>query len=110
MAEHRVCRLNDIALEVPKVVRLEGVGILVCRDAQNTVFAFENKCTHQDLPLHKGPWDPSTACLGCPVHGAVFSLREEGRAVVGPAVVSLELFPVRIVDEDGTPVVYVSVP
>lgn len=110
MAEHRIGRLDDLPTDAPKVVRLEGVGVLVCRDARDTVYAFENKCTHQDLPLHKGPWDAQTARLTCPAHHAVFALGEEGRAVVGPAVVPLELFPVRTVVEEGVSVVFVTLP
>lgn len=110
MAEHRVCPLEDIALDSPMLVKLEGVAVLLCRDDQGAVYAFENKCTHQDVPMHKGPWDPSMACLTCPAHKAVFALREQGKAVVGPAVVPLELFPVRLAAESNSSVVFVTVP
>lgn len=109
MAEHRACALDEISKETPKVVRLEGVPILLCRLDDDDVRAFENKCTHADLPLHKGPWDPRAGEITCPAHHAVFGVRD-GAVRVGPAVVPLELFPVRKVEDAGRTWIHVAVP
>jgi nitrite reductase/ring-hydroxylating ferredoxin subunit len=107
MAEHFVCLLSEIDPATPRVARFEGVSVLLCKTSSGELFAFENKCTHADLPLHKGPWDSAAAHLTCPAHQAVFSLREAGKAVVGPAVVALELWPVRVADDGG---VHLTIP
>lgn len=92
------------------MVRLAGVAVLLCMSAQGEVFAFENRCTHADVPLHKGPWDPQTARLTCPAHQAVFAMSEGGRAAVGPAILPLELFSVTRVDIDGRVSLRVALP
>jgi len=110
MAEHRVCSLEELPLNAPRVFRLEGVSVLVCLAASGDVYAFENRCTHQDVALHKGPWDPVACRLTCAAHQAVFALSEQGKAVVGPAVIPLELFAVRKAAEGNACGLFVTVP
>jgi 3-phenylpropionate/trans-cinnamate dioxygenase ferredoxin subunit len=110
MTEHRACLASEVLPSTPKVVRISGIPVLLCASATGELFAFENKCTHADLPLHKGPWDPVEACLTCPAHQAVFALREGGKPTVGPAVVPLELFPVRRAAGPGGEWIYVDLP
>jgi 3-phenylpropionate/trans-cinnamate dioxygenase ferredoxin subunit len=53
-------------------------------------------CTHEECPLAEGTLTDQQ--LECYCHGAVFNIRT-GEALVGPAVASLETFPVR--EQDG---------
>ena len=110
MAEHRICSLSELSTDALRVFRLEGVSVAVCKSASGEVFAFENRCTHQDVALHKGLWDPATCRLTCPAHQAVFALAEAGKAVVGPAVIPLELYAVRKTVEGDSFGLLVTVP
>jgi nitrite reductase/ring-hydroxylating ferredoxin subunit len=60
------------------------------------LFAFEGWCTHEECPLSQG--DLTEHRVECYCHGAVFDIRT-GEALVGPAVASLETYPVR--EQDG---------
>ena len=104
------CYLDEIEASAPKPVRLAGVSLLLCRTRAGEVFAFENRCNHANVALHKGPWDPDSACLTCPAHQAIFALREGGRPAVGPAVLPLELFPLAQIPEGERVSLRVSVP
>jgi nitrite reductase/ring-hydroxylating ferredoxin subunit len=88
--------LSSFSANIPQVVRKEGWHLLVCRLNDGSVRVFENKCTHADLPLHKGPWDADKGEITCPVHHAVFCVKETSAVKVGPAVIPLELFPVEL--------------
>jgi len=54
--------------------------------------AFDNACTHEECPLSEGTLTDNQ--VECYCHGAVFNMRT-GEALVGPAVASIETYPVR---------------
>jgi len=56
------------------------------------LFAFEGYCTHEECPLAEGILTDRE--LECYCHGAIFDLRT-GEALVGPALSSLQTYPVR---------------
>jgi 3-phenylpropionate/trans-cinnamate dioxygenase ferredoxin component len=72
-----------------------GEPVVVAR-VDGKLHAFQGWCTHEECPLSEGTLTDRQ--LECYCHGAIFDIRT-GEALVGPAVESLELFPVRV--EDG---------
>lgn len=77
--EHTVCFDGDTA-------------ILVC-NIEGTVYALEDKCTHQDFELSTGAL--TGAEIECVLHGAKFDVRT-GEALCAPAYTAVAKFPVRI--------------
>jgi 3-phenylpropionate/trans-cinnamate dioxygenase ferredoxin subunit len=74
------------------VFEIEGRTVLLLKIG-NELFAVSNRCTHLDYPLDTGRL---IGCeLMCRKHGARFDLRT-GRALGGPAVRRLEIYPTRI--------------
>jgi 3-phenylpropionate/trans-cinnamate dioxygenase ferredoxin subunit len=72
-----------------------GEPVCVARTSAG-LFAFEGWCTHEECPLSEGTLTDNQ--VECYCHGAVFNMRT-GEALVGPAVASIETYPVR--EEDG---------
>jgi 3-phenylpropionate/trans-cinnamate dioxygenase ferredoxin subunit len=62
------------------------------------LYAIEDRCSHDDGPLCEGDWDPETAVVICPRHGANFDLRT-GEPLTLPAYEPVETYAVRV--EDG---------
>jgi len=67
-------------------VRVASVG--------GTLYAFEDRCTHDDSPFDDAPIEDSE--IICPRHGARFCLRT-GAALSPPAYEPLRIFEVRTV-------------
>ncbi|MHB8468952.1 MAG: non-heme iron oxygenase ferredoxin subunit [Gaiellaceae bacterium] len=70
------------------------VGVYNCA---GTLYAIEDRCSHDDGPLCEGDWDEETCRVVCPRHGSAFDL-SSGRPLSLPAYEPVETFPVRIVD------------
>src|SRR3954462_3421257 len=80
----------------PVGVAPNGGGRVVVARSGGCLYAFEGWCTHEECPLVEGTLTDQQ--LECYCHGAVFNIRT-GEALVGPAVASLETYPVR--EQDG---------
>ena len=79
------------------MLQREKIGIdLLVGCSGGSLYAFEGWCTHEECPLAEGTLTDQQ--LECYCHGAVFNIRT-GEALVGPAVASLETYPVR--EQDG---------
>ena len=70
------------------------VGVYNCA---GTLYAIEDRCSHDDGPLCEGGWDQEDCTVVCPRHGSAFELAT-GRPLSLPAYLPVETFPVRIVD------------
>jgi 3-phenylpropionate/trans-cinnamate dioxygenase ferredoxin subunit len=70
------------------------VGVYNCG---GTLYAIEDRCSHDDGPLCEGAWDESTCTVVCPRHGSAFELAT-GRPLSLPAYQPVEIYPVTIVD------------
>jgi 3-phenylpropionate/trans-cinnamate dioxygenase ferredoxin component len=92
-----ICPLSELLPGAMRVVVWEDLEIAVVNCA-GTLFAIEDRCSHDDGPLAEGTLDPSRCTLECPRHGSLFDLRS-GRPVTLPAYEAVETFPVRV--EDG---------
>lgn len=51
---------------------VDGTSVLVCKTPAG-FFALENRCSHQDSPLHEGR--VRGTFIFCPLHGVRFDLR-----------------------------------
>lgn len=79
----------------PVKVELDGIPLLISRNAKGDVSAIPAVCTHRGGPLEKGTF--ADGCVTCPWHHAQFSL-ETGCVERGPAVFSLAQFEARVRD------------
>jgi 3-phenylpropionate/trans-cinnamate dioxygenase ferredoxin subunit len=70
------------------------VGVYNCG---GSLYAIEDRCSHDDGPLCEGDWDEETCTVVCPRHGSAFEL-SSGRPLSLPAYQPVETYPVRIVD------------
>lgn len=63
-----------------------------------TLFAMENRCSHDNGPLAEGFLDGEECTVECPRHGSIFDLRT-GRPLSLPAYLPVDTFLVTV--EDG---------
>jgi 3-phenylpropionate/trans-cinnamate dioxygenase ferredoxin component len=92
-----VCALDELPPGSMKLVPAGSitVGVFNCG---GTLYAIEDRCSHDDGPLAEGDWDHDACTVICPRHGSQFDLAT-GRPLSLPAYVPVETFPVRV--EDG---------
>jgi 3-phenylpropionate/trans-cinnamate dioxygenase ferredoxin subunit len=84
----------------------DGETILVEHDGQKigvfncagTLYAIEDRCSHDDGPLAEGEFDAGACTVECPRHGSLFDLTT-GRPKTLPAYAPVETFPVSVEDE-----------
>jgi 3-phenylpropionate/trans-cinnamate dioxygenase ferredoxin subunit len=102
VAEIEVCPLAELPPGASRVIEAgpEGVGVYNC---DGTVYAIEDRCTHDDGKLCEGDWEPETCEVICPRHGARFDVRT-GAALTLPAYIPVDTYPARVRD-DGMVVV-----
>ena len=72
---------------------------IVVFNLDGTLYALEDKCTHEDFELSAGQVDAAEGSVECVLHGARFDIRD-GRALCAPAYEPVAKFPVRR-DEAG---------
>ena len=91
-----VCPLNELPPGTMRLVEFEDleIGVFNCG---GTVYAIEDRCSHDDGPLCEGDWDEETCTVVCPRHGSQFEL-SSGRPISLPAYEPVTTYPVRIAD------------
>jgi 3-phenylpropionate/trans-cinnamate dioxygenase ferredoxin component len=94
-----VCAANELPSGEMKLV--DGpdgakIGVFNCG---GTLYAIEDRCSHDDGPLAEGPFDADTCTVECPRHGSLFDLTS-GRPKTLPAYQPVATYPVTI--EDAT--------
>jgi 3-phenylpropionate/trans-cinnamate dioxygenase ferredoxin subunit len=92
-----VCPEAELPPGEMQLVEVEGrkIGVFNC---DGTLYAIEDRCSHDDGPLAEGDFDPDTCTVECPRHGSLFDLTT-GRPKTLPAYAPVETFPVTIEDE-----------
>ena len=76
----KIVPLSELADRRPREVQVDGFNLVVVR-ADKEVYAFENRCPHQQFSLlHQGVIDGCT--ITCPMHGWTFDM-ESGAATNG---------------------------
>lgn len=88
-----------------------AIDILLIRDAQDSILAFDRYCTHQNLDMSEcdnnalpGQWDQTTRQLTCRWHTSVFD--EDGKVVSGPAPSPIRRYRVEFDAAAGTGTVF----
>ena len=71
------------------------IGVFNCG---GTVYAIEDRCSHDDGPLVEGTLHEQTCTIECPRHGSRFDLKT-GKPLTLPAYVPVDTFPVIIEQE-----------
>ena len=92
-----VCALSELPPGQMRIVEWEDVEIGVFNCA-GTLYAIEDRCSHDDGPLAEGPFDESKCTVECPRHGSLFDLRN-GKPMTLPAYEPVDTFTV-IVEDD----------
>jgi 3-phenylpropionate/trans-cinnamate dioxygenase ferredoxin subunit len=92
-----VCPLSELPPGAMRLVEWEDLEIGVFNCA-GTIYAIEDRCSHDDGPLVEGTMDQAKCVIECPRHGSEFDLRT-GKPLTLPAYEPVATFPVRV--EDG---------
>lgn len=92
-----ICPLSELPPGATKVVEVEDfeIGVVNCG---GTIFALEDRCSHDNGLLFDGPVDPTECTVECPRHGSKFDLRS-GRPLNLPAYSPVETFEVTVEDD-----------
>ena len=85
--------LDDFEKASLKRFEIEGDAYVLVRDEAGEVAAFEDRCSHMDLPISAGSIRGNK--IHCPWHGAYFHPRS-GEALSMPAVTPLERVEVQV--------------
>jgi 3-phenylpropionate/trans-cinnamate dioxygenase ferredoxin subunit len=92
-----VCPLSELPPGSMRLVEWEDLEIGVFNCA-GTLYAIEDRCSHDDGPLAEGPFDESRCAVECPRHGSLFDLKT-GKPMTLPAYQPVDTFTV-IVEDD----------
>jgi 3-phenylpropionate/trans-cinnamate dioxygenase ferredoxin subunit len=92
-----ICPVSELPPGSMKLVEWEEleIGIFNC---SGTIYAIEDRCSHDNGPLVEGVLDQERCTIECPRHGSEFDLRT-GNPKTLPAYVPVDTFPV-IIDDD----------
>lgn len=93
----RVCAEHELAPGETRVVWDGDTPILVL-NYDGLLFAYEDRCSHEDYELSAAPFDAEAGVLECLLHSAKFDVTS-GRPLCPPAYAPLVKFPVKV--EDG---------
>lgn len=88
----QVALTSDLAPGQMKPVTLDDEPIVLC-NVEGSFYAFQDRCSHQELPLDGGALCGKT--LTCPWHGAKFDVTT-GTALAMPAVTPIVTYPVKV--------------
>jgi 3-phenylpropionate/trans-cinnamate dioxygenase ferredoxin component len=89
-----VCPAAELPPGEMRLVKHDGlkIGVFNC---EGTLYAIEDRCSHDDGPLAEGEFDAATCTVECPRHGSLFDLRT-GRPKTLPAFTPVQTFPIAI--------------
>jgi 3-phenylpropionate/trans-cinnamate dioxygenase ferredoxin component len=79
-------------VETPDGVK---IGVFNC---DGSLYAIEDRCSHDDGPLAEGEFDAGACTVECPRHGSLFDLAS-GRPRTLPAYQPVPTYPVTIEDD-----------
>ena len=93
-----VCPLAELPPGATRLVEHDGakIGVFNC---DGTLYAIEDRCSHDDGPLAEGEFDAATCTVECPRHGSLFDLTT-GRPKTLPAYAPVQTFTAAVVDDN----------
>ena len=96
MAKLDVAQLDEFPPGSAKIVTVgwTSIGVYNCG---GTLYALEDRCSHDDGPLCEGDWDVDLCRVICPRHGSAFDLAT-GTPRSLPATEPVATYPVRVAD------------
>ncbi len=89
-----VFEYDSLAPGTLRHIEVQGMSIVVVR-VGDTVYALQDRCTHEEFPLSEGWIDNEN--LVCAFHGARFDLKT-GDALSLPAYEGVKTFHVRVIN------------
>jgi len=92
-----VCPVDELGPGERRLVEWEDleIGVFNCG---GSLYAIEDRCSHDNGPLAEGEFDPDNCTVECPRHGSLFDLTT-GKPKTLPAYVPVDTFAVIIEDE-----------
>ncbi len=92
-----VCPLAELEPGAMRLVEHDGlkIGVFNCG---GSLYAIEDRCSHDDGPLAEGEFSPETCTVECPRHGSLFDLTT-GRPKTLPAYAPVRTFTTAVVDD-----------
>jgi 3-phenylpropionate/trans-cinnamate dioxygenase ferredoxin subunit len=92
-----VCSVEELPPGQMRLVEWDDleIGVFNCG---GTLYAIEDRCSHDDGPLAEGEFDPAECTIECPRHGSLFDLKT-GKPMTLPAYVPVDTFTVIVEDE-----------
>ena len=95
-----VCSVAELPPGAMRLVEHDGmkIGVFNC---DGTIYAIEDRCSHDDGPLAEGEFDPATCTVECPRHGSLFDLTT-GRPRTLPAFKPVQTFATAVADDTVT--------
>lgn len=88
----KVCALDEIPRLGARVVQHDGIDIAVFRNAEDEVFAVEDRCPHKGGPLSQGIVHGRK--VTCPLHG--WNIELDSGCAVTPDEGCAREFPIKI--------------
>jgi len=88
----KVCALDEIPKLGARVVQHSGIDIAVFRNAEDEVFAVEDRCPHKGGPLSQGIVHGRK--VTCPLHG--WNIELDSGCAVAPDEGCAREFPIKI--------------
>lgn len=92
MAFVRVCEVDDLGPNQIASFYIEGVEVLVVRDSEGALHAFEGLCPHEDYPLAEGFFDGTS--ITCAAHGWMIDART-GKGI-NPSNCRIRAYPLKL--------------
>jgi nitrite reductase/ring-hydroxylating ferredoxin subunit len=99
MALVKVCSVSDVASGEAKRVSVGAREIAIVNLGDEGFRAVDAVCSHAHYYLDEGQVDVDEATIECWKHGSTFDL-ETGKPRTLPATVPVQVFPVKIEDDD----------
>ena len=92
-----VCPAAELPPGGMRLVEHDGtkIGVFNC---DGTLYAIEDRCSHDNGPLAEGELDVAACTVECPRHGSLFDLRT-GRPKTLPAFQPVPTFPIAVEDD-----------
>jgi 3-phenylpropionate/trans-cinnamate dioxygenase ferredoxin component len=95
-----VCPAAELSPGTMRLVEHDGIKIGVF-NCDGTLYAIEDRCSHDNGPLAEGEFDAASCTVECPRHGSLFDLTT-GRPKTLPAFAPVQTFTAAVVDDTIT--------